>query len=96
MIIITAAWQSKPGKEKELKRHLETMVDQVRKNEPNCLLYTLHQGLDDETKFFFYEQYTDKAAIEVHKNTPHFKTLIAGAENLIAKPVQVEFLDVVK
>lgn len=50
MIIITAAWQAKPGKGEELKRHLEAMVEQVRENEPNCLLYTLHQGHEDNEK----------------------------------------------
>ncbi|MDO8528201.1 MAG: putative quinol monooxygenase [Deltaproteobacteria bacterium] len=96
MIIITAAWAAKPGKEKELKLHLENMVDQVRKNEPDCLLYTLHQGFDDKTKFFFYEQFTDMNAVEWHKNTAYLKSLRANTETLIAKPVQVELLEMLK
>ena len=72
------------------------MVEQVRAKELACLLYSLHQGHENKTKFFFYEQYKDKAAIEVHKNTQHFKTLIANTENLIAKPVVVELLETIK
>ena len=92
MIMITAAWRAKKGKEEELKKHLKKMVEAVGKNEPNCLQYTLHQGLDDKTRLFFYERYTDMKAIELHKNTPHFQELIKNTEGLIAEPVQVELL----
>lgn len=92
MIMITAAWKAKPEKEENLKKHLLEMVESVRKNEPACLQYTLHQGLEDKTRFFFYERYTDANAIETHKNTPHFKKLIQNTESLIAEPVRVELL----
>lgn len=92
MIMITAAWKAKLGKEEPLKKHLLAMVEAVQKNEPNCLQYTLLQGLEDKTRFFFYERYTDMGAIETHKNTPHFKKLIQNTESLIAEPVRVELL----
>lgn len=96
MVIITAEWQAKPGQEEALKEHLETMVTQVRKNEPKCLEYTLHQGLDDPATFFFYERYLDRAAVELHKTTPHFKALITNTESMIAKPVDVQLLQPVR
>lgn len=96
MIFITAAWKAKAGKESELAKHLKKMVEAVHHAEPNCLQYDLHQGLEDKTRFFFYEKYTDKAAIDFHKSTPHFKELIATTEGLIAEPVQVELLQLVK
>ena len=37
MVIITAAWKAKTGKEVELSRHLKEMVSQVKKNERKCL-----------------------------------------------------------
>ena len=96
MIFITAAWKAKQGKESELAKHLKKMVQGVKNNEPNCLQYDLHQGLEDKTRFFFYEKYTDKGAIELHKSTPHFKELLAKTEGLTAEPVQVELLQLVK
>lgn len=96
MVIITAAWQAKPGQEEALKEHLETMVTQVRKSEPKCLEYTLHQGLDNKATFFFYERYLDRDAVELHKTTPHFKTLITNTESMIAKPVDVQLLEPVR
>ncbi|MBI2501534.1 MAG: antibiotic biosynthesis monooxygenase [Deltaproteobacteria bacterium] len=96
MIIITATWNAEAGKEVELSKCLQKMVDAVRKNESQCIQYTLHQGLEDKSLFHFYERYKDKEAIEFHKNTPHFKKLIAETESLIAKPVQVSFYEVIK
>ncbi|MBI2981364.1 MAG: antibiotic biosynthesis monooxygenase [Deltaproteobacteria bacterium] len=89
MLIVTAAWKSKQGEQAELAGHLKRMVTEVRKNEPGCLQYTLHQGFEDKTLFYFYERYTDRAAIDLHKKTPHFNKLIADTEGLIAEPVQV-------
>jgi quinol monooxygenase YgiN len=28
--------------------------------------------------FLLYEQYTDQAALDAHRNTPHFKEIIEG------------------
>lgn len=43
-----------------------------------------------------FMKYNSHAAIEAHKNTQHFKMLIANTENLITKPVVVELLKVVQ
>lgn len=96
MIIITAEWKAKPGQEVLLLKQLETMVQSVRQGEPKCLQYTLHQGWEDKSRFYFYERYEDMSAIEFHKNTLHFKKLIAETENLIAEPVRVNLYQVLK
>jgi len=96
MIIITATWKAKKGKEATLKKLLKKMVVEVQKNEPDCLEYTLHQGLEDKCRFFFFERYPDMNAIEFHKSTPHFSALINSTEGLIAEPVRVELLEVVE
>lgn len=96
MVIITAEWKAKIGKENALKQQLETMVTQVKKHEPHCMQYTLHQGLENKSQFFFYERYDNMAAVETHKTTAHFKALLANTEALIAEPVKVSLLEVVQ
>lgn len=96
MIIITAAWKAKAGKEAELAKQLKQMVAGVKKNEPNCLQYTLHQGFEDKGRFYFYERYTDIKAVELHKTTPHFNQLIANTKDLTAEPVQVGLYEVLE
>ena len=40
--------------------------------EPGCLRFDVLRSQDTPNKFFFYEVYTDKAAIDFHKTTSHF------------------------
>ncbi len=96
MLVITAAVKAKEGKEEELRRVLEAMVNQVRDKEPDCFEYTLHQGVEDKTRFSFYERYRNLEAIEVHMNTAHFKQLIADTETLLAEPIDVQVLEIIK
>ncbi|MBX7149053.1 antibiotic biosynthesis monooxygenase [bacterium] len=91
MIIITAAWLAKAGKENELKNHLINMVKEVRKREPDCALYTLQENPKNLREFLFYEQYKNEAAINLHTNTPHFKALMENTKNLIENDVEVKF-----
>lgn len=41
--------------------------------EPGCFQYQLCENVDDKNKFVLIEGYTDEAAIESHKATPHFQ-----------------------
>ena len=43
------------------------------RTEPGCLRFDLLQDSSDPNKFTFYEVYTDKAAIDFHKQQNHFK-----------------------
>jgi len=72
------------------------MIQDVKTNEPDCLQYTLHQGIEDKTSFFFYERYTNQDAIDLHTSTTYFKELMATIESLLANPPQIEFLEVVE
>ncbi|MBI2981365.1 MAG: antibiotic biosynthesis monooxygenase [Deltaproteobacteria bacterium] len=96
MIIVTACWKSKPGKEADLEKYLQKMVTEVVKQEPKCLQYTLHGSLENPTQFLFYEQYVDKTSFETHKRMPHFKQLLAATEKLLAEPVQVNLYEVIE
>lgn len=41
------------------------------RDEPGCLRFDVLRASD--TRFFFYEAYTDADAVDVHKAMPHFK-----------------------
>jgi len=94
MVIITAFIKAKTGKEGELKSYLQTMTKQVTGKEPDCLQYTLHQGLESKTSFFIYERYKNKEAVDVHTSTKHFKELMSNIEGLVAAPAQIELFEV--
>jgi autoinducer 2-degrading protein len=43
------------------------------RQEDGCLRFDLLRDNSNLHRFFFYEVYTDAAAVDVHKATPHFK-----------------------
>ena len=38
-----------------------------------------HRATENPDLFLLYEHYVDQAALEAHRNTPHFKEIIEGS-----------------
>ena len=54
---------------------MEAMLDDARgsvANEPGCLRFDVVQDLEDPNRIHLYEVYRDEAAIEAHRQAPHF------------------------
>ena len=77
MIVLAVVWKAHPGKEDEVTRVLSILQTESRK-EPGCAMYVVHRGHEDRSRFFIYEEYKDDAALEAHRNTPHFKAYARG------------------
>lgn len=57
-------------------RYLEVIRDDAmhsERDEPGCLRFDVLQDTEDPNKFFYYEVYRDEAALQAHRETPHFK-----------------------
>ena len=80
-VTVVATFQARPGKEAELRAALLGLIAPTRK-EAGCLNYDLHQAPDDPAKFLFHENWTTKAALDAHMQTPHLKALIPRADEL--------------
>ena len=52
----------------------EMMGDAIGSNrdEPGCLRFDVLQDNDDDNTIHLYEVYTDEAALEAHRQAPHF------------------------
>jgi quinol monooxygenase YgiN len=74
----------------EILRHLAA----ASRQEPGCVNYIAHFVEGDLSTVLIYEQYKDEAALEHHRNSPHFHQYAVGGlfqkmrerqlENLIA------------
>ena len=59
--------------------HEDEVVDMFRKlqegtrREPGCLNYFVQRSRENPRRYLIYEQYTNEAALEEHRNSPHFK-----------------------
>ncbi len=83
MIALSAVFQAKPGREPVSKAALCAMIPEARK-EAGTLVYSVHQATDDAGKFFFYEQFQDQAALDLHMAAPYLKTLLERVPELCA------------
>lgn len=72
----------------ELLRHLAT----ASRQEPGCVSYIPHTVEDDPDTVLIYEQYKDRAALEAHRATDHFKQYAIGGIYQLMRERQMENL----
>lgn len=77
MLCLCVLLTVKRGTEAEVARLFGPLAEASRK-EPGCLMYVAHQHKDDPTRFLVYEQYLDEAALDFHRNSPHFQQYAAN------------------
>jgi quinol monooxygenase YgiN len=75
MVALIARYHVKPGHADEVVDALRRMKPLVEADEPGCTQYIAHR---DGDLVVLYEQYADQAALEAHRETPHFAELIEG------------------
>ena len=63
--------KTQAGKEDEALERLRAMVQAVQANEPGALAYICHRSQDDPSEIVIFEIYTDDAAFQAHRQTPH-------------------------
>ena len=80
--IMFATMVAKPGKRDELKAAFAGMFAQVQ-TEPGTLLYTLIEG-DEPDTLYFWEQYSDQAAMDAHMSSPALADLHGKLADLLA------------
>ena len=54
---------------------MESMLDDARgsnNDEPGCLRFDVLQDSEDPNKIHLYEVYKDQAAVDAHRQAPHF------------------------
>lgn len=78
MIVLAVTWIAHAGRAEEAAELFRRLTEESR-NEPGCLMYVVHRHTEDPRHFFIYEQYRDDAALEAHRNTPHFQQIARGS-----------------
>lgn len=71
MVVLAVTWMANPGKASEV-ADVFRKLEAASRREPGCLLYVVHQHREDPGRFFIYEQYADEAALQAHRQSPHF------------------------
>lgn len=91
-ITVVATFVARPGKETELRNALVGLVSPTRQ-ENGCLNYDLHAAAEHPGKFLFHENWTTKAALEVHLQAPHIQALLPRVDELCSEPPAIVLWD---
>jgi quinol monooxygenase YgiN len=71
MICVAVTYLIQPGQEERAIELFASLTQQTHA-EPGNLYYLVHRSPTEPRRFFLYEQYTDQAALDTHRASPHF------------------------
>lgn len=83
------------GRRDELVAALEKIYDTVE-NESGTLVYALHTDAGDANVVWFYELYTDNAALEAHSKSEGMAQMITALPGLVAGAPEMHALTPVR
>src|SRR5690348_7926064 len=90
-VVVLATLRSRPGRAAELKQAL-VFVQASSRQEPGCEIYDLFESVDAEDTYCLFERYRNRAALEAHRNTDHYRAYRARVPDLLSQPVEVTVL----
>ena len=72
MFSLMVQMEVRPGRRAEFLAGMAANAEASVRDEPGCLRFDVCSVDSDENRFVLYELYTDAAAFEAHKASPHF------------------------
>jgi quinol monooxygenase YgiN len=72
MLILIVHVTIKAGHEDEVLDSFRKLQEATRR-EPGCIAYVIQRSRENPRHYVAYEQYTDQAALDAHRASPHFK-----------------------
>jgi quinol monooxygenase YgiN len=87
-VTVFALVKAKPGMEETVKQELSALVGPTRA-EQGCINYDLHQSLDHEGHFRFYENWTSQELLDRHLQSAHITRFIAKADQLLSEAPEI-------
>jgi quinol monooxygenase YgiN len=88
---VIARCVAREGKVSQLRTLLQGMLVPTRA-EPGCISYELYESASTG-RFYFYETWESKAALDRHAATPHFKHLEQTVGEFVREPLEVNILE---
>ena len=94
-IAVIAKLSAVPGRRQELLDALEQIFP-VIKSTSTTEVYAMHADQKDKDAIWFYEVFTDQAALERHAGSEALRAVTKATAGLVAGPPQVTLLSPVK
>ena len=91
-LVSLAVLKARAGRQEALREALLALVEPTRA-EPGNLDNVFFELRDERGTFYMREAFEDQAALDAHFTMPHFQRFAALAEDLLAAPLQLIFLE---
>lgn len=91
LLTVIARMRAKPGREAELRRELEALIEPTTSEQGN-VSYDLHVGADDDAVFYFYENWKSEADLEAHLQTAPLQQFVGRAGDLLDGDLEIQKL----
>lgn len=75
----------KPGMTEAFRPHILKNAEASVRDEADCHQFQVMSSLDEPDEFVFYEVYSDEAALERHRQQPHFQAYLKQTSEMIAE-----------
>jgi quinol monooxygenase YgiN len=89
MLIVTGSFVAKEG---ALSEALRLATEHVRRSrlEPGCISHSVHQDAENPSRLFFFEQWSDKAALLTHFAVPESRAFAKAAAEIAVGTSELE------
>ncbi|SOD99333.1 putative quinol monooxygenase [Blastococcus haudaquaticus] len=87
MFSLVVQMEVRPERREEFLAGMTANAEASVRDEPGCLRFDVSAVTADPNRFFLYELYTDAAAFEAHKASPHFARWRTVAEQVLVGQV---------
>ena len=91
MVVLHVTVQVKPEHVPEYLEAVRHDAEHSEQDEPGCLRFDVIQDRDHANRFYYYEVYKDEAALEAHRQSPHFKLYVEKTSAWLAAPPERRF-----
>ncbi len=81
---IFVTMQLKKGMGEAFRPHILKNAEATRRDEPDNHQFNVLVSEEDPDQYHFYEVYSDKAALDAHRQTPHFQAYAEATKDMVA------------
>ncbi len=86
-VYVVAILKAQAGKSAALLSAISEVLLGATRAEEGCIQYALHQDMEDENTFVFYEIWQSAAHLEKHSQSAHMQEFKERSEGMIASGV---------
>lgn len=87
-VVVVGSFSAKPGKEAEAVEAFKALVEPTHREE-GCILYALHQGVDDPRRLAFIERWASRELLDIHLESAHVRNVLERIEEIFGDSAEI-------